>query len=319
MNDFTLNVDTAEVIFDKNDEENGFVLITTNVPGNRLFRISREITTSETKIDYFDFYLSPSDFSEPPIGTLVTKSIPYQKSLFSASPTPLTISQIPSTTSDQFTGEIFKLLFITPTVIGDPNRETPSYVALDSDYTISGNSNTIRFIYWIMQDGVPVLSSYLGNPAFPDQYSESITIDPTKRVEVVIDTNTNVEYHIIRVPTTPGVIFSKGNPTSSIPILTDSYSDNHFSYTLRASSGGVQSWTSTTGLQSNGATIILTIVALHPSVIPIPNAPGFVIEPRDKIEATQITKLSSSEYQILVVPKVGVESMDLKVYINPGN
>jgi hypothetical protein len=317
MATFTLNADTAKTIFDQNDDETGFVLITTAVPGQRHYRISRERTTLTTILDYFDFYL---DLTGVAGGTEVTKAIPYIPSLFSVGPTPRDLSEVLTDSSaggfsspgTPISGEKFKLLHLTSTVEGDPSREMPSYINTMATYTMSGVPRPIRYIYYILVNGIPRYASPQGNIAFDDQYDHSIVIDPTKRIDV--KTVGGIDYHIIRVSTTPGLVVGKGvaKPSST---LSDTYDDGIFRYSLRATSHSTQAWIGENGVKSNGFYVVLKILGLvdeHSMQAPI-QRDIFYITPKASIGSAVVSALSAYEFQFLIRPKVGITSMDLRI------
>ena len=307
MNTFTLNVDTAETIFDKNEQQNGFILPTTAVPGLRTYRISRErMLATGMVLDYFDFTF---DLSNHASGSLVLQEIPYCPSLFSATPTPLPLP-ITGMTQEKFSGEKFHLLFITPTVESDPAREVPSYINFKRAYTMSGVPRDIKFIYYAVINGQAVRVSSLGNIAFDDQYdadSKSVAIDATKQMSIV--TKDNIDYYVIRVSTNPNMVITTGIAKSLE--LTETYMLDDITYTLKAVSGGTQSWNSATGIRENGFYVDLTV---SPPVSLAIGMGRFRVEPAQSLSVVSIVAKSDSEFRFLIRPKVGIAKVDLKIY-----
>jgi hypothetical protein len=309
MATFMLNVDTVLTVFDRNDDDTGFVLITTAVPGIRHYRISRERRDIATLIDYFDFYL---DFTGLTRDTDIIKTFPYIPELFSEFPIPINLSEIGNVTLGiKFIKEKFKLLHITPTVFGDPSRETPSYINTMASYTASSILYPIRYIYWILVNGQPRYASPHGNIAFEDQYDHNIAIDPNKRLEV--KHINGIDYHIIRISTTPGLVIGSGfEHYEDTP--SDTYNDGIYSYKLNAIPRGTQTWLSENGPRYNGFHVLLTILDSTNSDFP-PSNPSFYTSSKQYIHNTSVTKIEPTIFKFLIRPKLGVSKLDLRITI----
>lgn len=313
MATFTLNADTPETIFDQNEQQNGFFITTTAVPGTRRYRISRERKLSTgTQIDYIDFTLDMTIYAS---GVLVTQEIPYCPSLFTVIPALQTLP-FAGVTRASFSGEIFKILFVTPTVEGDPAREIPSYINHKRQYTISGVSKLVKFIYYSVINGQTVLMSPLGNVAFDDHYdadSKAVvpSIDTTKHMSII--PGTTIDYHVVRVSTTPNMVITTG--TLKTDEASESYTIDNVLYTLRAVPGGTQSWVTADGTRKNGFRVFLSFTQLSTPR----EVNSIVMTPQESILSFDINPVSQTEYEFLIAPVVGVSSLELRIYFTWNN
>ncbi len=308
---FLLTGSSAPSLLLPNVTSNGFMRITIADSGVRIYRITRERRSpSSSSLDYFDFSI---DFSTYTSGLFATISIPYLASLFKSytsgtqpAATPYDLTQLSGTQSrpDVFTGEIFKLLYISTTA-SDPAREAPATINFLATYSIAGLTRKVQFIYFTMvSDGLvdrPIFTGYFGNVAFDGQYAPStsqlLTIDPTKLVNVM--PIGDIDYYIVKITATPNMIITNG--ISRTMLLNDTYTINGITYTLTATANG---------LKGIGFYVILSIVSPFDPSLP---EYGFSLEPATSIVSSMFTKLTDTSYQFLIKPAPRVTSMDLKI------
>lgn len=243
-----INTTNAPNLLVVNETATGFYLATIAVSGVRLYRITMNTVDPLGNPVELYYYFS-LDTSSSPQGTPVVLNVPYIYASFVGDSSDTfasipdisqfqDISTVQSVNGEPMSGASFKLYNLIFTGVPSEQNMVPQLIDLNQAYTIG--TTTVMFIYYRKINAtLTYYTGIFGDRVFQNEYTNLIPL-PSNPSNSLITTDTigGTLYYFVNTTATPNIVVANGLPTPASQ-LTDSYSDNTYSYTLVSSSPNV--------------------------------------------------------------------------------
>jgi hypothetical protein len=209
----------------------GFDLITIASGENRKYRISRELLQFPDSLSHYDFDVNFNGMIQ---GQLFHIRIPYLSSNYlhpSLQTNPLSISDQDTAGGEKLDGHLFKLIYRDEGIF---NRGVPNLVDPDRIYSINGIN--VQFVFFKIFGGTSKFTNPQGDLLLNTDVIPEVIVDPSRKVLTVVDSIKNITFHIIRLDSTPNIIYTIGDPV--IPTTTEDYTIGPYRFRIGSNGNG---------------------------------------------------------------------------------